>query len=139
MIVIWRRPNNTYYYRQVRGTYRHYEIGCKNQYYHECVLIIDTSTYVKRDNFIKRILLFLIRRLMRLYKKLQKGARLKMGEGTTAMQAVVTALQGILTTDAMFTNLAALIPVIGGVLIFAFTYRIIRRIISGANKAKARV
>ena len=62
-----------------------------------------------------------------------------MGEGTTAMQAVVTALQGILTTDAMFTNLAALIPVIGGVLIFAFTYRIIRRIISGANKAKARV
>ena len=62
-----------------------------------------------------------------------------MGEGTTAMQAVVTALQGILTTDAMFTNLAALIPVIGGVFIFAFTYRIIRRIISGANKAKARV
>lgn len=60
-------------------------------------------------------------------------------EGGTAMQGVVTALQSILTTDAMFTNLAALIPVIGGVLIFAFTYRIIRRIVSGAPKAKARI
>lgn len=56
----------------------------------------------------------------------------------TAMSSVVTALQSILTTDAMFTNLAALIPVIGGVLIFSFTYRIIRRIISGANKGKAK-
>lgn len=57
----------------------------------------------------------------------------------TAMSNVVTALQGILTTDAMFTNLASLIPVIGGVLIFAFTYRIIRRIISKAQKGKATV
>lgn len=57
----------------------------------------------------------------------------------TAFDAVVTALQSILTTDAMFTNLAALIPVVGGVLIFAFTYRIIRRVIGGAQKAKARV
>lgn len=57
----------------------------------------------------------------------------------TAMSSVVTALQGILTTETMFTNLAALIPVVGGVLIFAFTYRIIRRIISGAQKAKARI
>lgn len=61
-----------------------------------------------------------------------------MGE-TTAMSNVVTALQSILTTDAMFTNLASLIPVIGGVLIFAFTYRIIRRIISKAQRGKATV
>lgn len=58
---------------------------------------------------------------------------------TTAMESVVTALQGILTTNAMFTNLASLIPVVGGVLIFAFTYRIIRRIVSGAQKGKARI
>lgn len=57
----------------------------------------------------------------------------------TAMSNVVTALTSILTTDAMFTNLASLIPVIGGVLIFAFTYRIIRRIISKAQKGKATV
>lgn len=57
----------------------------------------------------------------------------------TAMEAVVTALKSILTTDAMFTNLSLLIPVVGGVLIFAFTYRIIRRIVSGANKGKAKI
>lgn len=57
----------------------------------------------------------------------------------SGMSAVVTALTTALTTDAMFTNLAALIPVVGGVLIFAFTYRIIRRIIKGAQNGKARV
>ena len=57
----------------------------------------------------------------------------------TAMSNVVTALQSILTTDAMFTNLAALIPVVGGVLIFAFTYRIIRRIVSKGQKGKAAI
>ena len=57
----------------------------------------------------------------------------------TAMSSVVTALQGILTTDAMFTNLAALIPVVGGVLIFAFTYRIVRKIVSSAAKGKAKI
>lgn len=57
----------------------------------------------------------------------------------TSMSSVVTALQSILTTDAMFTNLAALIPVVGGVLIFAFTYRIIKRVVTGAQKGKARV
>lgn len=57
----------------------------------------------------------------------------------TAMSSVVTALQSILTTDAMFTNLAALVPVVGGVLIFAFTYRIIRRIVSGAGKGKPKI
>lgn len=55
------------------------------------------------------------------------------------MSAVVTALQGILTTDAMFTNLAALIPVVGGVLIFAFTYRIIKKIVKGAQRGKASI
>lgn len=57
----------------------------------------------------------------------------------TAMEQVVSALQSILTTDAMFTNLGKLIPVVGGVLIFSFTYRIIRRIVSGANKGKAKI
>lgn len=57
----------------------------------------------------------------------------------TSMTAVVSALEGILTTDAMFTNLASLISVVGGVLIFAFTYRIIRRIVSGASRGKAKI
>lgn len=60
-------------------------------------------------------------------------------ETPTSMEAVVTALKGILTTDAMFTNLASLIPVVGGVLIFAFTYRIVKKIVSGASKGKAKI
>ena len=62
-----------------------------------------------------------------------------MSDPVTSMSAVVTALQSILTTDAMFTNLASLIPVVGGVLIFAFTYRIIKRIVKGAQGGKARI
>lgn len=57
----------------------------------------------------------------------------------TSMSALVTALQGILTTDAMFANLSSLVPVVGGVLVFAFTYRIVRRIVKGAQKGKANI
>lgn len=57
----------------------------------------------------------------------------------SVMEGLATALQGILTTDKFFGNLTTLVPVIGGVLIFAFTYRIVRRIISGAQKGKAKV
>lgn len=60
-------------------------------------------------------------------------------DATTSMNSVVTALQGILTTDQMFTNLAALIPVVGGILIFAFTYRIIKKMVNGAQKGKAKI
>lgn len=59
--------------------------------------------------------------------------------GTSVMQGLVTALQGILTTDAFMANFTSLVPVIGGVLIFAFTYRIVKRIINGAQKGKAKV
>lgn len=38
--VIWRRPNNSYYYRIVKGTYMEYYVGYYNQYGHEIVLII---------------------------------------------------------------------------------------------------
>lgn len=55
------------------------------------------------------------------------------------MEGLVTALQGILTTDAFMANFTSLVPVIGGVLIFAFTYRLVKRIINGAQKGKAKV
>ena len=57
----------------------------------------------------------------------------------TGMSALVTALQGILTTDAFMGNLVSLVPVIGGVLIFAFTYRLVRKIVKGAAKGKANI
>lgn len=65
-----------------------------------------------------------------------------MGDGTpvvTGMEALVTALKSILTTDAFMANLTALVPVIGGVLIFAFTYRLVRRLIKGSQKGKANI
>lgn len=55
------------------------------------------------------------------------------------MANVVNALETAISTDTMFTNLAALIPVVGGVLIFAFTYRIIRKIVKGAQRGKASI
>lgn len=60
-------------------------------------------------------------------------------EGENVMTGLVTALQGILSADQMFSNLTSLIPVVGGVLIFSFTFRIIKRMISGASKGKARI
>ena len=57
----------------------------------------------------------------------------------TNVEQVQQALQTAINTDSMFTNLSVLIPVVGGVLIFAFTYRIIRRIVGGANKGKAKI
>lgn len=65
-----------------------------------------------------------------------------MGEETpvvTGMEALVTALKSILTTDAFMANLTALVPVIGGVLIFAFTYRLVRKLIKGAQRGKANI
>lgn len=55
------------------------------------------------------------------------------------MEGVITALQGAVNTTNMFSTLANLIPVIGGVLVFAFSYRMIKKIISGAAKGKARI
>lgn len=57
----------------------------------------------------------------------------------TGLAGLSSALQGVLTTDAFMTALTTLVPVIGGVLIFAFTYRIVRRLVSGGQKGKARI
>lgn len=58
---------------------------------------------------------------------------------TSNMEALGTALQGILTTDKFVANLTTLVPVIGGVLVFAFTYRIVRKIVKGAQRGKANI
>lgn len=57
----------------------------------------------------------------------------------TAFESVVSNLTSAVNTEAMFTNLGALIPVVGGVLIFAFTYRIIKKIVKGAQRGKASI
>lgn len=55
------------------------------------------------------------------------------------MSDLVTALQGILTTDAFMGALTSLVPVIGGVLLFAFIYRIVRKLVKGSSKGKANI
>lgn len=60
-------------------------------------------------------------------------------EGGTGMSGLATALEGILTADKFMAMITTLVPVIGGVLLFAFVYRIVKRIVSGAQKGKARI
>lgn len=55
------------------------------------------------------------------------------------MDELVTALQNILATNAFMSNLTALIPAIGVLLVFAFTYRIVRKMIKGAQRGKASI
>ena len=62
-----------------------------------------------------------------------------MGGGTTPMADLVTALTTAVSTSSMLSTLTGFIPVVGAVLIFAFTYRVLRRVISGAAKGKARI
>lgn len=60
-------------------------------------------------------------------------------EGGTPMADLVTALTTAVSTNTMLSTLTDFIPVVGAVLIFAFTYRVLRRVISGASKGKARI
>lgn len=53
------------------------------------------------------------------------------------MEALVEALKGVITVETLFTNLTALVPVIGGLIGFAFIYRIIRKVIKKASNGKA--
>ena len=55
------------------------------------------------------------------------------------MAALKTALEGILDTEAMLANLTTLIPVIGGLILFVFTFRIVKKMIKGASKGKANI
>lgn len=66
-IVVWYNPNkDSYYYRKhIHLPYNH-EIGFKNGYGHEIVLIIDLTGHEKIDRkkvFIKRIIRFLNKRI----------------------------------------------------------------------------
>lgn len=62
-ILVWYNPNkDSYYYRKYVIVPFEYEIGYKNGYGHEIVLIIDLTGHEKIDRkkvFIKRIIRFL--------------------------------------------------------------------------------
>lgn len=58
---------------------------------------------------------------------------------STGVTGLATALSNILTVDNFMSSLTALVGVIGGVLIFAFIFRRVKRIISGAQNGKAKI
>ena len=58
---------------------------------------------------------------------------------STGVAGLATALSNILTVDNFMSSLTALVGVIGGVLIFAFIFRRVKRIISGAQNGKAKI
>lgn len=63
LCIIWfNRKKDYYYYRIVKGCYKRYYVGYKNQYGHEIVLIIRLKydVYVKKTSIKKRVLMRLI-------------------------------------------------------------------------------
>lgn len=69
------------------------------------------------------------------------GSLFFIGDATTGtgISGLADALKGILTTDAFLGALTTLVPVIGGVLIFAFVYRTVRKLVNGSQKGKAKI
>lgn len=57
----------------------------------------------------------------------------------TGMQAFITALQTNLTSANLWGELAAAGAFIGLMVVFAFGYRIVRRLVNGVSKGKARI
>lgn len=55
------------------------------------------------------------------------------------MAGLAEALGGILTMDKFMGTLVTLIPVVGGVLLFAFVYKTVKKLIKGASKGKASI
>lgn len=69
--VIYKRPDNTYYYKVVKY-FTHY-VGFVNQYKHEVILIISIPrAYYKRCHPLKYFLKNIIRHLVRVLDKIIK-------------------------------------------------------------------
>ena len=58
---------------------------------------------------------------------------------SSVVGGLVTALKGAISIDTMMTNVTLLVPFIGGLVIFAFIYGIVRKSVKGASKGKARM
>lgn len=57
----------------------------------------------------------------------------------TGMQAFITALQTNLTSANLWGELTAAGAFIGLMVVFAFGYRIVRRLVNGVSKGKAKI
>ena len=57
----------------------------------------------------------------------------------TAYESLVSSLTSNLGADQFYTALTTLIPVIAGLVVFAFIFKRMKRIITGASNGKARL
>lgn len=55
------------------------------------------------------------------------------------MAGFLTALQTNLTTDTLWTELAKMGAFLGLMVVFAFGYRVVRRLVNGVSKGKAKI
>lgn len=55
------------------------------------------------------------------------------------MAGWVTAFQGTWNTGSMWTELTGAAGLIGLVVVFAFGYRVVRRLVGGASRGKAKI
>lgn len=70
-IIIWRKPDNTYYHKKVNGSYKKYYVGYQNQYGHEIVDIVDYYIeYHKPISLRKTVLTNTISFLQKLQRRL---------------------------------------------------------------------
>lgn len=60
-------------------------------------------------------------------------------DGGGGMGGWISSFQGTWNSAAMWGELTAAAALIGLVVVFAFGYRIVRRVVSGASKGKARI
>lgn len=58
---------------------------------------------------------------------------------TTALDGLASALSSAISTNTMVSNITALVGFIGGLVIFAFTYRLVKKGVTGASKGKAKM
>lgn len=62
-----------------------------------------------------------------------------LGDATPNMSSFITALQTNLTSGNLWTELAGAGAFIGLMVVFAFGYRIVRRLVNGVSKGKAKI
>lgn len=60
-------------------------------------------------------------------------------ESSAGLGAFLTTLQTTLTTDTLWGELGKMAAFLGLMVVFAFGYRVVRRLINGVSKGKARV
>lgn len=62
-----------------------------------------------------------------------------MGETTSGMSAFWTAIQGAITADALWGVLAGAVGFIAITVLFAFGYRLVRRLVKGVSSGKQKM